>query len=466
MTPRGDPYLLLTSDEDYGSEDSEEVRKKTKAHNDRAYRRRGRLNTIPATAESVRALPIVPGEFRIHGTWANTRTETIEEAEILIAAAETNADALRYLDFLNTRLQSHDRDRTPGQQSIVTRWGSFIRFNGGRRDQARIDVGLPVPHKKGKRPDPPAPAGTTSDRMVTDEAVDENPAANRSTAEHTAWIASLRPGQRGFAAVPASQWPAGLRQLVGGEATDVPRGIRNVFLEPHDGDCAAASTTRRLGPLRNNKDNASNIRRQEFLRVWWGVFGTPGLFVRLANELNLAVGDRTLEHFPYDTRNVDALTVVRWALDHGIGPTSTIVTHLEEYAPLTLARQANLASFPQRTVDAWVEEFSTLLRTASHTLRYPPMVTDGSVITTSSELQLLARVPTTAPQTVAPAAPPIITLPATAASASSSTPGPGISSADTGTAASELPTTAVGETVIEPDVEMKDDAAPPGDAQL
>lgn len=212
----------MSSDEDYGSEGSEENLKKTKAHNDRAYRRRGRLNTVPATAESVRALAVIPGEFRIHGTWHNTRTETTEEAEALITAAETNADALRYLDFLNTRLQSHDRNRTPGQQAIVTRWGSFIRFNAGRRDQARIDVGLPVPHKKGKRPEPPTPVSTSSDRMVTDDTVDEAPAADRSTTEHAAWIASLRPGQRGFAAVPASQWPAGLRQLVRGETLEVP----------------------------------------------------------------------------------------------------------------------------------------------------------------------------------------------------------------------------------------------------
>lgn len=236
-----------------------------------------------------------------------------------------------------------------------------------------------------------------------------------------------------------------------------------MFLEPHDGDCAAASTARRLGPLRNNKDHTTNIRRQEFLRVWWGVFGTPGLFVRLANELNLTVGDRPLEHFPYDTRNVDALTVVRWALDHGIGPTSTIVRHLEEYAPLTLARQANLASFPQRSVDAWLEEFGTLLRTASHTLRYPPMATDGPVITTSSELQLLARAPT---QSTTPVVPPVVPVTATAAATSSSTLGPDISSADTGTVASGLTTTATSESALKPDVEMKDSEAPPGDLPL
>lgn len=207
----------------------------------------------------------------------------------------------------------------------------------------------------------------------------------------------------------------------------VSRG-QNGFLEPYEGDCTAATTALRLAPLRVNKDNASNVRRQEFLRVWWGVFSTPGLFARMATELNLLVGDRDLENFPFVTSNIDVLTVVRWALDHGIGATSRVVTTLEGYAPHTLARQSNLGLFPQRTIDAWVHEFEPQLRN-SHTLRYPPPI-GSTVITTSSEVQLIARTPAAGTGVSAPAAvvpvPPPVPAPST-----SQTPAPTTSSADT-----------------------------------
>lgn len=380
---------------------------------------------------------MIEGDARYHGSFANTCTETIADADHLLQAAEHNVDALRYLDFINTRLQGNNRDRTVGQQSIVTRWGTFIHLNADRRDQARADVGLPIPHKKVRRND---------HRMDTDEA----PAAPPDAATHQAWIASLRPGQRGFANVPASQWPAGLRQVVNGQPLEVPRGpAANVYLEPHEGDCAAALTTRRLGPLRSSQDSRSHVRRQQFLRVWWGIFGTPGLFVRIAAELRLTVGDRELEHFPYDTSNLDVLTIVRWALDHGIGPDNRIVAILEDYAPRTLERQPNLRTFPPRPIDEWVTEFGPLLRDGSHTLRYPPMVSGTTVITTSSEIQLRARAP--------PASAGTTSIPGPAPDAlasSSSTVGPGTPSAATGTVASALTSEGASTGLAPQDVDM------------
>lgn len=254
----------------------------------------------------------------------------------------------------------------------------------------------------------------------------------RTPAAHEAWLATLRPQQRGFANTQVAQWPAGLRQVVNGQPAEVTRDTPNGFLEPYEGDCIAATTARRLAPLRVTRDIRSNTRRLEFLRVWWGLFNTPGLFARIARELNLSVGDRELEHFP-------VLMMVRWAMDHGIGPSSRVVTALEEYAPHTLAHQTNLGLFPLLSVDDWVHKFRPQLRD-SHTLRYPPPIDGASVITTSSELQLLSRVPAagatgtvpTAVEPVSPAVPAPSTLPPADSVASSAATDVGVT--DTATA--------------------------------
>lgn len=438
------------SDDEYGSADSDEVRKRTKKHNDRASRLRARNATIPAAPGSGAAVPIIPGDARYHGRFANTPVVTAADAQALMDTARTDDDALRYVDFLNTQLQLSNRNRTEGQHELITGWNGFIAFNGPRRDRARTAVGLPLSKKFKKTLPPPAAAGSNTNRMDTDEA----PGAPVSDEDHQAWITSLRPTQRGFAATPASQWPAGIRHMVNGEAIDVPRNIGNIFLEPHDGDAIAASTSRRLAPLRVNQNMPSNTRRQEFNRVWWGTFGTRGLFARIALELNLTVGDRELEHFPYDTRNVDVIIIVRWALDHGIGPTSPVIALLEDFAPLTLARQANLVGPPQRSLDDWVALFGPLLHEASYTLRYPPHLPDAQLITTHSEIQLAARTPTAGPPGVAPTA--VVSVPP-AGPAPSSLPSSGDPpSAATGdTAGPEVPTKGT-ELLDSQDVDMDD----------
>lgn len=45
VPPRGNPYNLSSGSSDFGSDDSEDAKKKTKAHNDRAWRIRSRMNT-------------------------------------------------------------------------------------------------------------------------------------------------------------------------------------------------------------------------------------------------------------------------------------------------------------------------------------------------------------------------------------------------------------------------------------
>lgn len=406
--------------------DSDDARRRTKKHYDRAVRQRSRANA-PAPPGSGAAVHVIPGEARLHGRFSHTPIVSVADASALITAAGTDDYALRYLDFLNTQLQPSTRNRTEGQHELVTRWNSFIAFNGERRDQARTAMGIPL-SKKVKRPLPPAAAGSSTDKMETDEA----PPAPPNSVDHLTWVASLRPNQRGFANTPASQWPAGVRQMVHGQAVEVPRNVGNIFLEPHEGDSVAASTTRRLAPLRINKDQGLNIHRQEFLRTWGGMFCTRGLFARIAQELRLTVGVRDLEHFPYDTRNVDVISIVRWVLDHNIGPASRTITALEDYAPLTIARQANLADFPQRTPDEWVASFGTQLNEASHTLRYPPLVSGATITTTSSEVQLLGHRPRVAPADNASAA--TAPVPSAVPVPSSSLPtGPGMPSADTGT---------------------------------
>lgn len=443
-----DPYANL-SDDEYGSEDSSVVRRRTKKHNDRVSRTRARNATTPAAPGSGSALSIIPGDARYHGQYANTPIVTAADAHALLDAARVNEDALLYIDHLNTQLQQSARNRTEGQQELITSWNGFIAFNGARRDRARTAVGLPL-SKKYKRqhaPPPPAAAGSSTNRMDTDDA----PAAQTSDGDHQRWLASLRPAQRGFAATPASQWPSGIRQMVNGEALDVPRNVGNVFLEPHEGDSIAASTSRRLAPLRISNDARSNIRRQEFNRVWWGTFATRGLFARIALELGLAPGDRELEHFPYDTRNVDVIIMVRWALDHGIGPTSPLVNFLEDFAPLTLARQTTLAAFHQQTLDEWVAQFGPLLHEAAHTLRYPPHIPDAPLITTPSEIQLAARVPR--PGMTGPAPTAAVSVPP--AGPSSSQLGPGnTASAATGDVTGPAASTTALTTVPSEDVDM------------
>ncbi|KZP11254.1 hypothetical protein FIBSPDRAFT_899140 [Athelia psychrophila] len=319
----------------------------------------------------------------------------------------------------------------PVVQEVVTRWGTFIKFHSEQRDEARKAVGLPASKRaQAKKAHAPTTVAEPSERMETDYAPSTAPTDLHT---HTAWVASLRPGQRGYADVPASQWPSGLRQVVDGQAVPVPRNIGHTFLEPHEGDAAAAATARRLAPLRQNQDKSSNIRRQEFYRVWWGLFNTPGLFARIIKALSLTPGDRVYENFPYETRNLDVIVMARWALDHNITPGSRMVANLEEFAPHTIARQQKLADFPQRSLDEWGVELLPQIREA-HTLRYPPLIPETDVITTSSEVQLLSRaLPATVP-TASASVPPV----APTAPTPSAEPEPSSAGTDTAATAASL----------------------------
>lgn len=175
------------------------MRKKTKAYNERQARKRGRSNLPPAPPGTYLSNPVIQGEYQYHGSYASTSIATPADARALMKAARHNDNALRYLNYVNTQLQLSGNNRTEGQHELVTAWASFIVFEGARRDRARLAVGLPPRKDKKKHVE-------DSDRMETDE----TPAAPRSAAAHTAWLASLLPHQRGFANTPASQWPAGL----------------------------------------------------------------------------------------------------------------------------------------------------------------------------------------------------------------------------------------------------------------
>lgn len=91
------------------------MRKRTKKHNDRAFRRRG--PAAPGTSHA--ANPIIQGETQYHGAFASTSIDTVDDANNLFRAADTDPNALRYLDFINSRIQLGLFNRTVGQQEAV-----------------------------------------------------------------------------------------------------------------------------------------------------------------------------------------------------------------------------------------------------------------------------------------------------------------------------------------------------------
>lgn len=412
--PAPDPHYdsldsFLSEDDD----DESDVEKKTKRHNQRMARRRGKERTQANAATPGAALPSTErtsshgmalpqterigshGMARHHGAYADAEIDTIDDARKLLKAAETNNDACRYLDWINSQLQKSTGKRTVGQQEIVTRWSGFLAFNKERRNAARAEAGLPpasnLARRSSRRP-PAADSGDTLQRMDIDVAPTGTVQSAEERRTHDEWFAALLPTQRLYAGATPSQWPAGMRQDVQGVPTWVAPAQRQDRLTPWAGDAEAASHARELAPLRRNHDAASNIRRQEFLRLFWSVWNTPGLFARLTTELGLRPGHRPLEHFPFATSNMTPLTVVLWVLDHGIGPDSRLIPMFESYAPHTIRDQPSLAPLiVHRPIEDWIAEFGALLHAESHTLRYPPSVESSWTTVTEIEVQIRDR---------------------------------------------------------------------------
>lgn len=347
------------------------------------------------------------GMARHHGVYADTEIKTVDDVKRLLKAAETNNDACQYLDWINTQLQKGSTARTVGQQELVTRWSGFLAFNKERRNAARTEAGLPAATNESRKcRGRPASSGNASNPMEVDEAL---PGTAPSTAErdHHTWYATLLPAQQVYAGATPSQWPAGMCQDIGGVPTWVPPFAQQEWLAPWAGDTKAAMFSRGLAPQCRNHDSASNIRRQEFLRVFWSLWNTPGLYTHLATEIRLTPGNQPLEHFPFITNNITILTIVLWLLDHGVGPDSRMIPLLESYAQHTIRDQPLLAPLvTSRPIDEWIAELGSLLNAESHTLRYPLPVSAEWEQVTAVELQLRDRAFTgyhTAQDTVNPA---------------------------------------------------------------
>lgn len=126
-----DPYAGLEDDNDEW--DSDENNRRTAHHNDRA----ARFTFNRSRPLGVNVAHNVTNR-KLHGDWSGQPINTIAECEELFRAAETDEQALLYLDYLNAVSQPRGVVCSAGQQFLVTHWGSFIRINRKRCDAARV----------------------------------------------------------------------------------------------------------------------------------------------------------------------------------------------------------------------------------------------------------------------------------------------------------------------------------------
>jgi hypothetical protein len=66
--------------------------------------------------------------------------------------------------------------------------------------------------------------------------------------------------------------------------------------------------------------------------MFMSLFSIPGLYRAIIGRTGFPLGNRTREHFPFDTRNMDIVHVAVWVHDHGLNVSNPQVGDIERWA--------------------------------------------------------------------------------------------------------------------------------------
>ncbi|KAF7966974.1 hypothetical protein HWV62_36304 [Athelia sp. TMB] len=336
-----------------------------------------------------------PSTRKLHGKWANFRINTKEDTDKLFAAADGDDDALLYIDYCNSVYQLRDQRRTEGMKDLLGRWNTFIHTRRERRDRLRTQHNIPLPVASG-RPVPdsgtdsqatyipgvyyktqpgstfiPAPTSLRPRDSSTpaSDAMDVADPVELGTSP-TTWestVASLSPAGRQWALSPPEDWPFGVRALMDDYPISVTREMHGQRHVPFDEDVRGWSWLDGLAPAREGSDTT---RYDQFMRMAITTLSVPTLFTNACRYLSTPLGDRAIEHFPFETDRISGLHIIMWLHDHGIAAESENMMVINDYARLALG-QYGIATY--QTYAEYLERHRRVVLNADSLFQYPPM---------------------------------------------------------------------------------------------
>jgi hypothetical protein len=316
-------------DDDYGS-DSEipflpsswKTMEAARCEDALEHERRGReyrRHTVPPSAEL--------------GLWAGKEIETIEDAVNLLRwIARTEPTAFHRMHCERVRLSSDPTIlRTEGQVYLLQRQNEastqyWLTTTGRRKGPKRYSVSPAWDADSGSRADEDAYVylgtallGDDNTVVILPERAAEN--ADVRSGSHT----KLLEAARLYNGMEHLLWPLGFR-ISERAYPDREKRFETVYMN----DVSAWYTINALAPRRNRV--GTSIHRAKFMEILIRTLSIAGTYNRVAQLGEYVFTNRPLEHYPFQTLNIDFGHVVSWLIQHGIARDGEAINTLESFA--------------------------------------------------------------------------------------------------------------------------------------
>lgn len=324
----------------------------------------------------------------LHGRWIGYSVNTRDDYyHIRDAARDRNDDdALMYITYVNAtqqRLRTHQR--TEGVSELLQDWGSFSRPLAARRaalldrhqlrsrqstarqsidltqspdrdavhlpeaptiidvdatpsprqpdraiSESRMDTDdVPTPVRTQSEPATMAPSSmsipTVAAPLPSALTAEDNPSAPMMEDERSEMETTL-------AALAPREWPVGVCANIDGQRVTAPHTRDEPRLTPWADDVHAYEVIDSLAPALLADDPTSTDRRDLFRHTAILLFAVEDYASIITGHLGSPLGDRAVEHYPFEMDPFNVVHVAAWFRDHGVDIGSVTADNLRSYA--------------------------------------------------------------------------------------------------------------------------------------
>ena len=186
-----------------------------------------------------------------------------------------------------------------------------------------------------------------------------------------------------WASTLIGSWPIGMRIDIPGSVprnpTDEERSSSQLG-RPHLLDVEAVQWRVKLSPFRRHHQTSTRVARHTWNDLFVLLFSFPGLYSAIIKRTGFPLGNRTREHFPFDTRNLDIVHVAVWIHDHGLDVSNPQVEDIERWAQYVRTDGGVLRgpdghwSAGPPSLQAVLDMHEGVLRDITTSFQYPPRV--------------------------------------------------------------------------------------------
>ncbi|KAF7966959.1 hypothetical protein HWV62_36328, partial [Athelia sp. TMB] len=294
--------------------------------------------------------------------WNGHLINSVDDYHSIRDAANRGSDsALLHIGFLNATQQRIPHHlRSAGVKELLKDWAHFSKPHEAKRIRLHEKHGIKLRTKSRRTSDtqddapssqiservldnpiamdtdaapnpdqpPPVPApvsGHTSDRERGPIALQDAPMAQAD--ESRLSVVGLQ-----FADMNPEDWPPGIRADIDGQPVTISADMLRVPHTPYADDVHAWEVMNSLAPALDEHDPTSTERRDEFIRLAIRVWSVPDYVMVLYGLMGAPMGERPVEHYPFEMDPYNTVHIAAWFHDHGIELESETAENLHQYA--------------------------------------------------------------------------------------------------------------------------------------